>query len=215
MSNKYRSLPSDLSWRNAFLFPLKDSAARRDVLEGGLLILFLWPIGWVLNLGNRLNMVARLANGEKVIFTGFRPWKHTFWRGCISATAIFLYLSPTLLLSYAAFSIRKYPRYDTIFITLVVLAICCFVLGIFTLPGCMTVFAVEGDKSILKKPVKAFLRAWAHRKLYAKAWAIALVSILCSFLGLLGLGIGFLFTSVWAWEVVGYAFTVAMYNEVD
>ena len=28
-----------------------------------------------------------------------------------------------------------------------------------------------------------------------------------TFLGLLGLGIGFFYTSVWAWNVVGYAFS--------
>ena len=38
------------------------------------------------------------------------------------------------------------------------------------------------------------------------------MSIVISFGGLLALGIGFLFASVWAWDVVGYAFTVAMYS---
>jgi hypothetical protein len=42
---------------------------------------------------------------------------------------------------------------------------------------------------------------------------IALSSIMISFFGLLFFVVGFFFSSVWAWEVVGYAFTVAMYNE--
>ena len=35
--------------------------------------------------------------------------------------------------------------------------------AVFTLPGCMTVYAVEGDASILRDPVRAFRRAWSKR----------------------------------------------------
>jgi hypothetical protein len=79
----------------------------------------------------------------------------------------------------------------------------------------MTVYAVEGDSRVLRRPVDAFMRAWAHRNTYFYAWWIAVLSILLSLLGLLLLGIGFFFTSVWAWDVVGYAFTVAMYLEKE
>lgn len=83
-----------------------------------------------------------------------------------------------------------------------------FTLAVFTLPGCMTVYAVEGNESVLRNPVAAFRRAWSRRAVYLRASVIALVSIVLPFAGLLGLLIGFLYTSVWAWEVVGYAFTV-------
>ena len=86
-----------------------------------------------------------------------------------------------------------------------------FVLGVFTLPGCMTVYACELDVRVLRNPYRAFRRAWAHRVIYSKAWLIAISAILLSFLGLLLFVGGFFVTSVWAWEVVGYAFTVAMY----
>jgi len=68
---------------------------------------------------------------------------------------------------------------------------------------------------VLKRPVVAFLRAWRHRRTYLFAWWIALLSIVISLAGLLALGIGFLFASVWAWDVVGYAFTVAMYSNSE
>jgi hypothetical protein len=77
----------------------------------------------------------------------------------------------------------------------------------------MTVYACEENPAVLRDPVRALQRAWEHRALYVKAWIIAITSIVISFSGLLLLGVGFFFTSVWAWEVVGYAFTIAMYNQ--
>jgi hypothetical protein len=87
------------------------------------------------------------------------------------------------------------------------------VLGVFTLPGCMTVYACEGDARVLRQPRAAFRRALEHRRVYLRAWGISLAAVSLSFLGLLALGVGFVFASVWSWEVVGYAFTVAMYAE--
>lgn len=37
--------PQRLQWKDAFLFPVETPEARRDVLVGGTLILFLRPIG--------------------------------------------------------------------------------------------------------------------------------------------------------------------------
>jgi hypothetical protein len=39
---------------------------------------------------------------------------------------------------------------------------------------------------------------------------IALAALACSFLGLLGLGVGFLFSSVWFWQVTGFSFASTM-----
>lgn len=207
--------PTHLEWRDAFLFPIATADGRRDVLIGGTLILFLWPIGWILNLGNRLNVVARLHAGQAPYFTGFRPWKFTLMRGCISAAAISAYLSPAavfLALSYYAYAIGA-SRLTVA--TLGAAGAAAFVLAVFTLPGCMTVYAVEGDAAVLRDPVRAFRRAWARRAVYLRAWAIGLSSVILSSVGFLGLAIGFLYTSVWSWEVVGYAFTVAMYVPLE
>ncbi len=205
--------PQQLTWKAAFLFPVETPESRQDVFLGGVLLIFLLPFGWILNLGNRLEVVRRLYCGNHPYFRGFRPLGYTFRRGCISAAAIAAYLAPSFVLLAAA-GLKWIPGSASLgTAALALLGAAAFVLAVFTLPGCMTVFAVEGDARVLRQPHIAFQRAWTHRRMYGKAWAMALVSIVLSFLGLAGLLIGFFFTSVWAWEVVGYAFTVAMYSE--
>jgi hypothetical protein len=203
-------LPAQLTLADAFRFPVATKDARRDVLIGGSL-LFLLIVGWILNLGNRLNVVMRFSADDRPYFRGFRPWGYTFTRGCVSFATISCYLAPAAALGIAAFWCRQngiaFGHYAC-----AVLSALAFVLGVFTLPGCMTVYAVEGDSRVLRRPIAAFQRAWSHRRMYLFAWWIATASIVLSFVGLLGLGIGFFFTSVWAWDVVGYAFTVALYS---
>jgi len=205
-------IPSQLTWRSAFLFPVLTPEGRRDIWIGGLLILTLWPIGWILNLGNRLNVVSRLHRGEVPTFRGFRPLAYTFRRGCVSFATMAAYLSPAVITGALAVYL-KFQGAEGAHYVFALLSAIFFVLGVFTLPGCMTVYAVERDSRVLRNPARAFRRAWAHRGVYGRAWAISLASVLASFLGLLALGVGFVFTSVWCWEVVGYAFTVALYRE--
>lgn len=205
-------LPKQLTLREAFLFPVSTAQARLDVLTGGVLFLFLLPLGWVLNLGNRLNVVARLYVGEQPVFRGFSPWTYTLRRGCISFATICCYLSPAAATGALAVAMKLHG-YEKSHLLPAALSAALFVLGVFTLPGCMTVFACERDATVLRSPVRAFQRAWRQRGPYLKAWAIALAAVSLSTLGIFALGFGFAFTSVWAWEVVGYAFTVAMYVE--
>ena len=206
-------LPNQLSFRESLLFPIESPEGRRDVLIGGLVVMLLLPIGWILNLGARLDVVHRLFLGERPYFRGMRPWSHTFRRGCVSAATIFCYLLPANLCFGGAlwFSVQGYSSTCVGIFSLI--GFIFFVLGVFTLPGCMTVYACEENPAVLRDPVRALQRAWEHRALYVKAWIIAITSIVISFSGLLLLGVGFFFTSVWAWEVVGYAFTIAMYNQ--
>jgi hypothetical protein len=215
MSPAVPEFPRHLHWKDAFLFPLETPEARRDVLIGGTLILLLWPIGWVLNLGNRLNVVARLHSGRSPYFTGFRPWTSTLLRGCISATAIAAYLSPAIVLGVLAYYTYSKGTAALMATGFGIAGATLFVLAVFTLPGCMTVYAVEGDAAVLRNPVKAFRRAWSRRHVYLRAWAIALASVALSFVGALAALIGFLYTSVWSWDVVGYAFTIAMYSPLE
>jgi hypothetical protein len=208
-------LPDVLSWKDAFLFPVGTPEGRRDVFIGGLAILCLLPIGWVLNLGARLDVVQRLYHNDKPFFRGFRPWRRTFVRGCVSAATILCYLLPSLLLADFAFFGYLRQWQASIVASLAIAALAAFVVGVFTLPGCMTVYACEGDAAVLRRPVQAFRRALAHRHLYFKAWGISLSAVALSFFGLLALVVGFIFASVWSWEVVGYAFTVAMYGNPE
>ena len=41
---------------------------------------------------------------------------------------------------------------------------------------------------------------------YWRAWSIALTALVLSLSGLLVLGVGFLVTSVWFWQVAGFSF---------
>jgi hypothetical protein len=183
-------LPKQLSFRESFLFPIESPEGRRDVLIGGLVVIFLLPIGWILNLGARLDVVHRLFSGERPYFRGMRPWRHTFRRGCVSAATILCYLLPANLCFGLALwlTVRDFALpYVWIF---ALVGLIFFILGVYTLPGCMTVYACEEDSAVLREPIRAFQRAWEHRHLYFKAWIIAITSILISFFGLLFFGTG-------------------------
>ena len=206
-----RGLPKQLSWRAAFEFPVATPEGRHDILVGGLAVILLLPIGWILNLGARLDVVQRLFNDDPPYFRGFKPWRWTFRRGCVSAATIFCYLSPAIVSATLAWYAHRVGSSPLIFDALITIAVAAFVLGVFTLPGCMTVYACEKDPEVLRHPARAFARAHRAGSIYRKAWMISLAAVALSVLGVLALGIGFVFTSVWSWEVVGYAFTVAMY----
>jgi len=85
-----------------------------------------------------------------------------------------------------------------------------FVLAIYILPGGMTYNAAFNDISYLYRPDRALVRAFEGGTAYLHAWLISPTAIALSFLGLLALGIGFFYTSVWAWMVAGYAFSRAL-----
>ncbi|HJP61126.1 MAG TPA: hypothetical protein VJ865_14060 [Gemmatimonadaceae bacterium] len=210
--NSPTGLPTRLSWRAALQFPVATPEGRHDVLIGGIAVILLLPIGWILNLGARLDVVQRLYENNPPFFRGFHPWRRTFRRGCVSAATIFSYLSPAMLSAGLAWYTHHIGSPSWIVGASIGVAVAAFVLGVFTLPGCMTVYACEKDPEVLWHPARAFARARRAGREYGKAWLISLAAVALSLLGLLGLVIGFVFTSVWAWEVVGYAFTVAMYS---
>jgi hypothetical protein len=206
------ALPTQLSWRASFEFPVATPEGRHDVLIGGIAVIFLLPIGWILNLGARLDVVQRLYEDNPPYFRGFHPWRRTFRRGCVSAATIFSYLTPAMLCAALAWYTWRSGSSPWIVGAWMAAAVASFILGVFTLPGCMTVYACEKDPEVLWHPARAFDRARRAGRKYGKAWLISLAAVALSLLGLLALVIGFVFTSVWAWEVVGYAFTVAMYS---
>jgi hypothetical protein len=207
-----RGLPTRLGWRESFQFPIATPEGRRDVLIGGIAVVLLLPIGWILNLGARLDVVHRLFNDDVPYFRGFKPWRWTFRRGCISATTIVCYLTPAMLSGTAGWYAHHIGLSRFVVAVWIASAVAAFALGVFTLPGCMTVYACENDSQVLWYPARAFRRARQAGAVYRKAWLISLAAVGLSTLGLLALGVGFIFTSVWAWEVVGYAFTIAMYS---
>jgi hypothetical protein len=210
------------SFADCFRFPVSTPQARRDLLIGGTL-LFALVIGWILNLGHRLEVVHRVVHEQPPYFRGFAPWGRTFTRGLAALCAIAVYLSPAAALTFlaAAASDPGHGLVDLIrapaafapggtSAVLLALAAGAFVLALYVLPGGMTYNAAYRDIRYLYRPDKALRRALRGGRAYAHAWLIALSAIALSLLGLVALGVGFLYTSVWAWSVVGVAFSRAL-----
>lgn len=187
--------------REAFRFPLASKAARRDLLIGGTVLWMLPVLGWILNLGHRLDVVYRIFHQQPPYYRGFRPWNACLVRGLQAFCAICCYLLPAALTAcLAMYTVPWLYGFAAVF----------FGLAIYTLPGGMTYNAALNDISFLYRPDKAWRRSVEGGRAYLRAWFIALIAIVLSFLGLLGLGIGFFYTSVWAWMVVGYVFSQAL-----
>jgi len=196
------------SFAECFRFPVATASARRDLFVGGTLLLLTLP-GWILNMGHRLQVVSLVWAGDRPYFRGFRPWRVTFRRGLVAFTAIIIYLAPSLGLAAVAWLTWPGPSARVA----AGIAVLLFGVGIFALPGGMTRNAVAGDLGYLGRPDRALRAALAGGRPYLKAWLIAASAIALSFLGLVVVGIGFLYTSVWAWSVVGFAFTSALQDE--
>ena len=77
------------------------------------------------------------------------------------------------------------------------------------IPGYMTHYCIAFDFREILNPGRALRRALEGGPAYWKAWAIALSALGVSFLGVLASGVGFLFTSVWFWQVAGFSFASA------
>lgn len=214
----------DLYYKNCFQFPISSPQARKDLLVGSLILCTLL-IGWIFNLGHRLDVVHRIYHDQPPYYQGFRPFKKTFFRGLQAFFAIVTYLSPAILMGFLSYLL--YPNQVTFL--LFSLAILLFLLAIFTLPGGMTCNAAFHDISYLYRPDKAFKRSLQAGRLYLKAWLIGLSAIAISFsvIGLYLLLFSwpilwihwvifviflnlFFIASVWAWNVVGYAFSKAL-----
>jgi hypothetical protein len=189
-------LTSDLNIRNAFRFPLQGDLARREVLIGGLWLLVPF-VGWLMNMGHRVMMVHRMQHG-------LPPWpswesgpallKH----GCITWLGMVYYYSPAALLAWLGYSLDAPLLY--------VPAVVLFVLATLAIPGYMSHYCRAFAYQEIFNPFLALRRAIEGGRRYWRSWAIALSALLLSFAGLLLLGIGFFVTSVWFWQVAGYAF---------
>jgi hypothetical protein len=209
------NLPTSLTWGAAFKFPLASRTARKEILIGGLLFMMFPPFGWIVNLGNRLNVIRRLYIGEEP-FTGFHPFQETYTRGCISGGTILSYLFPGIFLTITSLFLWKFSLVSlNIFLSLLAVGLLVFSAAMFALPGCMVIYACENEVSVLLNPFQAFKRGVLRGKIYLKAWAIALAAITISIFGILLLGLGFFFLSVWAWQVAGYAFTLGIYSSTE
>lgn len=154
-------------------------------------------------------MVYRVYHDKPPYFRGFAPLRNTFRRGLRAFAAIALYLAPAVLLTGVPFTLQTKVCSSLAWPT-GALALACFVVAAYALPGGMTYNAAFNDRSYLYRPDKALRRALDGGTAYLRAWAMALAAISLTPLGALALGVGFFYSSVWAWSVVGYAFSGAL-----
>jgi hypothetical protein len=190
-------LQSKLSVCNSFLFPLQHSLARREVLWGRFLLILLPGIGWLLNMGHRIQMVHPMQRGEPC----WPAWKHypqLLKHGLWTFLGMLIYYAPGVALLFAGLQ-WSMPGFVVISIPLIAMAT-------IAIPGYMTHYCVAFEALEIYNPKKVLRRVGEGRRNYWQAWGITLCALTLSFSGLLCFGIGFLITSVWFWQVAGFTF---------
>jgi hypothetical protein len=189
-------LDSELTFSNSFRFPVQNALARREVLIGAALVLV--PLaGWLLNMGHRIEMVHKMHQGQPA-WPSWENYGRLLKSGIVTFLGMIYYYLPGAILAIVGFRVRM--------AWLAAPALGLLLLATLAIPGYMTHYCRDYDMREIFNPLRAFGRVLQGGRLYWKAWGIALSALALSLLGLLGLGIGFLATSVWFWQVAGYSF---------
>lgn len=178
-----------LRLKTSFRFPLQTRESRREVLWGAALLLLLPGIGWLLNMGHRIEMVHRMHHGQEP-WPAWGNYRRLLKSGVITFLGMGCYYSPGAL--------NLYLGHRTVGLVLITLAT-------IAIPGFMTHYCREYDPREIFDPVRALSRVAQGGLAYWHAWGIALTALALSFVGLL-FGLGFLVTSVWFWQVAGFSF---------
>lgn len=189
-------LSTPLTMRSAFLYPLQSSLARREVLLGAL-ILCIPLLGWLLNMGHRIAMTHRMQNGL-MAWPAWRNYRKLLYHGAVTFLGMIEYHVPALICGYFAWYTACWPLYG------VMAGLC--ILATIAVPGYMTHYCCTLELREVFDPFRALRRVFEGGRAYWHAWLIVLAALCFSFLGLLALGVGFLVTSVWFWQVAGFSF---------
>ncbi|MFK7962059.1 MAG: hypothetical protein AB8G96_16215 [Phycisphaerales bacterium] len=199
------SLSTPLSLRTSFLFPLQDARSRREVIIGGLWLL-VPMVGWFMNMGHRIVFVHHMMHGRS-------PWpawgqplvllKH----GLITWLGMVLYYAPATAVGWWAFQRGS--------IGLGVAAVLLWIPATIAIPGYMSHYCRAFDPREIFNPLRALRRCFEGGTAYWRAWGIALAALALSFAGLLAFGLGFLFTSVWFWQVAGFSFATVFTRQFN
>jgi hypothetical protein len=195
-------LRTPLTLRNALLFPLQNARSRKEVFIGGLLLLIPF-VGWLLNMGHRIAIVHSMQTMTEP-WPAWHSWRRLLRHGLVTWFGMIYYYLPgaVLLLAYrhSASALAG------------ILAVVLIVLATIAIPGYMTHYCKRFDAAEIFNPAKALRRSFEGGGAYWRAWAISLAALLLSLSGLLVFGVGFLFTSVWFWQVAGYSFSHVFTN---
>ena len=189
-------LRTPLSLKSAFAFPLQMRESRKEVLIGAALLL-LPGIGWLLNMGHRIQMVHNMQ-------TGVSPWPS--WSGY------------GRLLKYGTITFPGMVEYFLPAVAVTLLGVAAILLGVgatAAIPGYMSHYCQRFDAREVFHPARALRRVRQGGRAYWRARGITLTALAISFVGLLALGLGFLVTSVWFWQVAGFSFATAFSRRFD
>jgi len=206
-------LRSPLSLVNAWRFPLQTPASRRDLWIGGLWLL-VPVVGWLLNMGHRIRVVHRLHRGE-VPWPAWENPADLLRHGILTFLGMVYYGAPgvlCLVLSPFATSHLHIPTLQT---PLLVVGITLFLLAVIAIPGYMSHYCRALDPREIFDPRRALRRVVQGGRAYLHAWAIVLPTMLASALGLLVFGLGFLWASVWFWQVAAFCFASVFTQRFD
>jgi len=198
-------LRTPLSLRSAFAFPLQTREARREVLVGAALLL-LPGVGWLFNMGHRIQMVHNMQAGVSP-WPAWRGYGRLLKYGTVTFLGMVEYYLPAIVVGFVAGW-----RGST------VLVIAAALLGAgatVAIPGYMSHYCRRFDAREVFHPARALRRVWQGGRTYWHAWGITLAALAISFVGLLGLGVGFLVTSVWFWQIAGYSFGTVFSQRFD
>ncbi len=195
-------LSAPLCLTTAFRFPLQSAIARREVAIGALWLLVPF-VGWILNMGHRIVMTHRMQHGLAA-WPAWTDHPALLRHGLITFPGMVEYHLPSVICGILA------RHHDSI--TLHLFAILLWLFATISVPGYMSHYCFTLDAREVFNPVRAMRRVFEGGRAYWHAWGIALAALLCSFLGLLVFGIGFLFTSVWFWQVAGFSFATVFTN---
>jgi hypothetical protein len=183
----------------AMMFPFYCKASQRDVLIGGLWLLV--PVmGWLLNMGHRIVVTHRLLHGQEA-WPAWENYPQLMRHGVLTFAGMVLYHLPAMVVEILAWQLGSGVLHG--------LAALLWILATMAVPGYMTHYSYTLDAREIFNPFRAMRRVLQAGPLYWKAWGIALVAMVLSFLGLLAFGVGFLWTSVWFWQVAAYGFASA------
>lgn len=182
-------LTTPLTLQSSFLFPLQHEKARKEVLWGAALLLLLPGVGWLLNMGHRIEMVHRMHHGLSP-WPSWDDYGRLLRNGAITFLGMLVYYTPGAVLLYVG------ERG---------IGIAILIAATLAIPGYMTHYCRNFDTREIFNPALALSRAFQGGAAYWKAWWIALSALAISFLGLF-FGLGFLASSVWFWQVAGFSF---------
>lgn len=187
------------------LFPLQSRASRRDILFGALWLL-VPGIGWLLNMGHRVRVVHRMQRG----ITPWPAWgepRELLRHGVVTFTGMVWYGWPGVTLTGLGLHLEARA--------LTITGVGLFLLAVSAIPGYMSHYCRAYDCREIFDPFRALSRVRQGGAAYWKAWSIVVPVMLSSSVGLLALGIGFLWTSVWFWQVAAFCFATVFTQGFD